>query len=258
MKILIRITITHLSALLVLLKAYNTNAQNENFEFDFGKSYTWENIISGKSEDESTIKWVNVNTVKKGWTVDSDGVLVNLGHPIGVVRSEKQYENFILHVEWKHIEPGGNSGVFAWSGADPKNDAVLPDGVEIQMLELDWVNLNAKDGVKPPIAYVHGEVWGVNGVVTVPDNPRGERSKSIENRCKGRGEWNTYDVVCVDGVIKLSVNGKFVNGISKSTQKKGYLCLESEGAEIHYRNFKVIELPPGVTSAEQIARELNK
>ncbi|MEQ8879363.1 MAG: DUF1080 domain-containing protein, partial [Cyclobacteriaceae bacterium] len=58
-----------------------------------------------------------------------------------------------------------------------------------------------------------------------------------------RGEWNTYDVVCVDGEIKLSVNGKFVNGISQSTQREGYMCLESEGAEIHFRNLKVIELP---------------
>ena len=70
---------------------------------------------------------------------------------------------------------------------------------------------------------------------------------------KGKGEWNTYDVVCVDGVIKLAVNGKFVNGISKSSQKKGYICLESKKAEIHFRNLKVIELPPGVTSAAQTA-----
>jgi hypothetical protein len=49
-------------------------------------------------------------------------------------------------------------------------------------------------------------------------------------------------VVCVDGTIKLSVNGKYVNGISKSTKKSGYICLESEGAEIHFRNIKVIEL----------------
>ncbi|GGW21993.1 3-keto-disaccharide hydrolase [Arenibacter certesii] len=252
-KISIRKQIAHLSVVLIALTGCHANAQNEAFEFEFGSDNTWENMISGKSGEEATIKWINVNTVKEGWTVGDDGVLVNLGHPIGVVRSEKQYENFILHVEWRHMEAGGNSGIFAWSGADPKGNSPLPDGVEIQMLELDWVNINAKDGVPQPIAYVHGEVWGVGGVVTKPDNPRGERSKSIENRAKGKGEWNTYDVVCVDGVIKLAVNGKFVNGISKSTQKKGYLCLESEGAEIHFRNLKVIELPPGVTSAEQIA-----
>jgi len=192
--------------------------------------------------------WVNVNTDKDTWSV-RNGELVCSGHPIGVMRSAKQYENFILHIEWKHIEPGGNSGVFAWSDAKPNEKSRLPNGVEVQMLELDWVNLNKQNGETPPIAYVHGELFGVNGVVTVPDNPRGERSKSIENRCKGRGEWNVYDVVAVDGVIKLSVNGKFVNGISRSSQKKGYLCLESEGAEIHFRNIKILELPPGVGAA---------
>ena len=88
---------------------------------------------------------------------------------------------------------------------------------------------------------------------TDPDNPRGTRSKSIENRALGRGQWNSYDVVAVDGVVKLSVNGKFVNGVRHSTQKKGYLCMESEGAEIHFRNIRIMELPPGVTSADQIA-----
>ncbi len=63
-------------------------------------------------------------------------------------------------------------------------------------------------------------------------------------------------MVAVDGVVKLSVNGKFVNGLSRSSQKKGYLCLESEGAEIHFRNIKIMELPPGVTAPEQIAPAL--
>ena len=150
-----------------------------------------------------------------------------------------------------HIEPGGNSGVFVWSSAEPNPTTRLPDGVEVQMLELEWVKLNTRDGRTPPLAYVHGELFGVNGVKTVPDNPRGERSMSVENRARPRGEWNTYDVVAVDGVIKLSVNGKFVNGISRSSQKKGYLCLESEGAEIHFRNITLLELPPGVTPPDR-------
>jgi hypothetical protein len=198
--------------------------------------------------------WVNVNTAEDTWSV-RDGVLVCSGRPIGVMRSEMQFQNFVLHIEWMHIEPGGNSGVFVWSDAQPDPRTRLPNGVEVQMLELDWVNLNKRNGETPPIAYVHGELFGVGGVQTVPDNPRGTRSKSIENRAEGRGEWNTYDVVAVDGVIKLSVNGKFVNGISRSSQKKGYLCLESEGAEIHFRNIQIMELPPGVTASEQAAPE---
>jgi hypothetical protein len=199
--------------------------------------------------------WVNVNTAEDTWRVEN-GELVCSGQPIGVMRSEKQYENFVLHIEWMHTEPGGNSGVFIWSNARPNPTSRLPNGVEVQMLELDWPKLNMRDGNMPPVAYVHGELFGVGGVKTVPDNPRGERSMSIENRCKGRGEWNTYDVVAVDGVVKLSVNGKFVNGISRSTQKKGYLCLESEGAKIRFRNIRIMELPPGVTTADQAAPEL--
>ena len=223
--------------------------------FEFGSEESLENVLAKKNKWKSDIKWYDVNTADTTWSKKGD-VLICKGNPIGVVRSEKQYENFILHVEWKHMEPGGNSGTFVWSSARPGKNR-LPDGVEVQMLELDWVNLNTRNGVKPPVAYVHGELFGVGGVETVPDNPRGTRSKSIENRAKGRGEWNTYDVICVDGVIKLSVNGKVVNGISKSTQKKGYLCLEAEGAEIHFRNLKIIELPPGVTSVDQVAPEFN-
>ena len=161
----------------------------------------------------------------------------------------------MLHIEWMHMEAGGNSGVFVWSDAEPDPRTRLPDGVEVQMLELEWPNLHKINGVTPPLAYVHGELFGVGGVRTTPDNPRGERSMSIENRCKGKGEWNTYDVVAIDGVIKLSVNGKFVNGISNATKRKGYLCLESEGAEIHFRNMRIVELPPGGSGAEQVAKE---
>lgn len=211
----------------------------------------WKDLFNGKD----LTGWVNVNTAKDTWTV-RDGMIINTGLPIGVMRTDKQYENFILHIEWMHMTAGGNSGVFAWSegSVPPEKNERLPKGLEVQMLELDWVNLNKDEKGNPrPIAYVHGELFGANGLKTKPDNPRGERSKSIENRCKGKGEWNVYDVVCVDGVVKLSVNGKFVNGISQSSVKKGYLCLEAEGAEIHFRNIKIMELPPGVTSTKQTA-----
>ena len=209
--------------------------------FRFGDEYGLQKIISDEMVAGVPVKWIQVNTEAETWEVNGNELKCS-GHPIGVIRSEKRYGNFLLHIEWKHMEPGGNSGTFVWSDAEPGNNR-LPNGVEVQMLELDWVNLNTRDGEKPPDAYVHGEIFGVGGVETVPDNPRGRRSKSVENRCKGRGEWNTYDVVCVDGTIKLSVNGKFVNGISKSTKREGFICLESEGAEIHFRNIRIIRLP---------------
>jgi len=203
----------------------------------------WRDLFNGKD----LTGWVDVNTAPDTWSV-RDGLLVCSGQPIGVMRTDRQYENFILQVEWRHMEPGGNSGMFVWSEPTPGPGQRLTRGVEVQMLELEWcVQHNQTD------AYVHGELFGTMGLETVPDNPRGTRSKSIEKRCKGKGQWNEYIVVCVDGAIKLSVNGKFVNGISKAQVKKGYLCLESEGAEIHFRNIRIMELPPGVTTPEQTA-----
>lgn len=234
----------------VLLFMISSIAHAQDYTLEFGTEIPLGSALSIEEGASAPIRWINVNTADDTWRVEGEE-LVSTGLPIGVMRSEKQYENFILHVEWMHLEAGGNSGVFVWSKAIPDEKSRLPDGVEVQMLELDWVNLNKRNGETPPIAYVHGELFGVGGVKTVPDNPRGERSKSIENRCKGRGEWNTYDVVCVDGVIKLSVNGKFVNGISQSTQREGYLCLEAEGAPIRFRNLTIIELPPGQTVSEE-------
>jgi hypothetical protein len=196
--------------------------------------------------------WTNINTNPDTWAW-RDGMVVTTGKPIGVMCSDRMYENFVMHVEWMHMEAGGNSGVFLWSNATPGEKNRLPDGIEVQMLDLEWVKLNARNGVEPPIAYVHGELFGVGGVRIVPDNPRGERSMSFENRAIGKGQWNTYDVVAVDGVVKLSVNGKFVNGISQSARRKGYLCLEAEGSEIHFRNVRLLELPPGMATPEQTA-----
>ncbi len=197
--------------------------------------------------------WVDVNTSPETWQV-KDGLLVCSGLPIGVMRSERQYENFLLHIEWRHMKPGGNSGVFVWSEGQVPAGKRLPKGMEVQMLELEWVNLHRKANGEPQhIGYISGELFGAGGLTATPDHPRGSRSMSVELRCKGAGEWNVYDVVCVDGTVKLSINGKFVNSIRNSSVRKGYLCLESEGSEIHFRNIQILELPPGITTPEQQA-----
>lgn len=240
---------------LMVISAF-LNAYSQDFSFYFGEEMVLSDITSGNYGKAMPVKWINVNTVEKTWS-KMDDVLLCTGLPIGVMRSEKQYENFILHIEWKHMESGGNSGVFIWSNANPPENRVLPDGVEVQMLELDYFKVNPRPDISEANkeAYVHGHLFGVGGVTTLPDNRMGtsNRSNSLENRCFGRGIWNTYTVVAVDGVVKLSVNGKVVNGISQSSRKKGYICLESEGAEIHFRNIKIIELTPGVISPEEIA-----
>src|SRR6185436_459149 len=97
----------------------------------------WKELFNGKDLSG----WVNVNCDKDTWSV-RDGMIVCTGKPTGVMRTEKMYENFVLHVEWKHLAAGGNSGVFAWSNGKPQENSPYPKGLEIQMLELEWPNLN--------------------------------------------------------------------------------------------------------------------
>jgi len=219
-----------------------------NDDKDSEKGLGFVNLFNGKD----LTNWVDVNTSPDTWSV-KDGMLICSGHPIGVMRSEKQYENFILIIEWRHMEAGGNSGVFLWSDAKPKGR--LPKGMEVQMLELQWPYIHKKRNGEPNhLGYVSGELFGAGGMRAVPENPRGSRSMSYEMRCKGKGEWNRYVVVAVDGTVKLSINGKFVNGIREADLRKGYLCLESEGAEIHFRKIQIMELPDG--RAEELGMSL--
>ncbi len=141
------------SLIVFVLFSSTTNGQDRSIVF--GTETSLEQLISN-SEEEKSINWINVNTNPDTWHTERD-LLICKGMPIGVMRSEKQYENFILKVEWRHMEAGGNSGVFVWSDAKPDENSRLPGGVEVQMLELDWVKLNTRDGKVPPIAYVHGE-----------------------------------------------------------------------------------------------------
>ena len=61
----------------------------------------WKDLFNGKD----LTGWIDVNTSPSTWYV-KDGLLICRGKPIGVMRSEKQYENFLLHVEWRHMEAG--------------------------------------------------------------------------------------------------------------------------------------------------------
>lgn len=141
----------------------------------FGEEIVLDQVTPVKKIKGKLIQWFQINTNDDTWKLKDDE-LICTGHPIGIIRSEKEYENFIMHIEWKHMEAGGISGTFVWSKAIPGENR-LPDGVEVQMLELGWVNQNIRDGEKPPIAYVHGELFGVGGVEVVPDNPRGNAIK---------------------------------------------------------------------------------
>ena len=110
--------------------------------FSFGEEFDLQQSFSGEAAIGAPVNWIQVNTEANTWKVRGQELICS-GHPIGVIRSEKRYENFLLHIEWKHMEAGGNSGTFVWSDAEP-GDNRLPNGVEVQMLELDWIKLNTR------------------------------------------------------------------------------------------------------------------
>ena len=39
--------------------------------------------------------------------------------------------------------------------------------------------------------------------------------------------------------VSMTLNGKEVSGGTQCVPAKGYICLEAEGSEIHFRNLKI-------------------
>src|SRR4051812_41204172 len=62
--------------------------------------------------------WVPVNVAPETFTA-RDGLIVSTGKPTGVMRTDRLYENFVIELEWRHLQPGGNAGLFVWSDALP-------------------------------------------------------------------------------------------------------------------------------------------
>ena len=57
--------------------------------------------------------WVNVNCHPSTFFV-KDGMIVTTGKPTGYLRTDRQYENFILEMDWLHVNTKavGKSGLF--------------------------------------------------------------------------------------------------------------------------------------------------
>jgi hypothetical protein len=150
-----------------------------------------------------------------------------------------QYENFVLEVEWRHLSSGGNSGVFIWGTPIAAPGVPFLRGIEVQVLDHGF-NIPGKNEWYT----THGDVFPIHGATMKPFG-RHNKSRSFpsEERSKGSPEWNHYRIVCSNGVIRLSVNGKEVSGGEDCNYRKGYLALESEGAPVEFRNLRIKELP---------------
>ncbi|QEL14467.1 family 16 glycoside hydrolase [Limnoglobus roseus] len=195
--------------------------------------------------------WVNANCAPSTFFVKGNEV-VTTGQPIGFLRTERMYENFEMEVEWMHVEKTkmANSGIYLWNDPLPAVGTPFTRGIEVQVL----LNYKPADGW----ATSEGDIFSIWGAKCKPDrpHPKGiERCLPSENRTKPAGEWNHYKIIANDGVVKLHVNGKEVSGVSQCSPRKGYLALESEGVECHFRNMTIKELPSTNPSKEQTATE---
>jgi 3-keto-disaccharide hydrolase len=196
-------------------------------------------------DGKSLAGWVNINCAPETWTV-RNGMLHCDGVPTGALRTEKQFENFILELEWRHLKPGGNAGVFIWASPLTAVGQPFLRSIEVQVLENAFGNTESHT--------THGDVFSIHGSTMKPFPPsRGERSFPTEHRSKPSPEWNHYRITCQGGTLRLAVNGKEVSGGEECVWRKGYLALESEGGEVDWRNLRIKELPPSGATPEQTA-----
>ena len=186
--------------------------------------------------------WVNVNTSPTTWSA-KNGEIFCTGVPTGVLRTEKSYRNFVLELEWMHESPTGNAGLFIWSDPITAKGQPFTRSVEVQIMLGDEYHEDGK------LMYTsQGDIFSIHGATMKPDRPHPAgwaRCLPSENRTKGAGEWNHYRVTAIDGTIKLAINGKEVSGAFDVNPREGFICLESEGSPVHFRNIRIQELPAG-------------
>jgi hypothetical protein len=122
----------------------------------------------------------------------------------------------------------------------------LPRGIEVQVLDLGYAEHYIKRHKKPADWFTsHGDVFpvGVKMRPFPPVAPNGRRSFPSKETTLGINNWNHYYVRAVDGEVRLWVNGEEVSGGDQISPSSGYLCLESEGSPIEFRNIRLRVLP---------------
>lgn len=196
---------------------------------------------------------------EKVFTVQ-DGMIHVSGKEFGYLATEKEFGNYHLSVEFKwgpathapRVNNARDNGIlFHMSGPDkiwPKSlefqiieggtgDLLLVEGTSIDFQEawrprLAAANLLSPDGRR----VVKGRVnWA--GRSPVWKDTLGIRGAQDLERPVG--EWNLLELVTQDGSIGYTVNGTVVLKGTGATPQKGRILLQSEGAEVFFRNLQL-------------------
>jgi hypothetical protein len=160
----------------------------------------------------------------------AEGIIQITGTQFGYMYTKEKYGNYILHAEWRWVEAkeSNNSGIFLLVET-PSNP--FPNGIECQLAAGqagDFILLNGSDLAE----YVQN-----------PNEPRPKFPMVYKKNAsseKPAGEWNKADIAVKDGVITVYINDVYQNtGTNKV--KTGYICLQSEGAAVQFRNVTLRE-----------------
>lgn len=167
-----------------------------------------------------------------------DQVLRISGEEFGYLMTEKLYHNFYLKLEFKwgekkwppRLDQKRDSGI-CYHVPDGTPDKIWPKSLECQIQEGDV-----------------GDIWLIdsttvkmeNGIRTQPRNF--QRVVKMRDSEKPNGEWNTVEVVSIDGHNRHIVNGVLVAESYEASEREGRILIQSEGAEVYYRNIQIKEL----------------
>lgn len=169
------------------------------------------------------------------WSI-ADGVLKCTGKPTGFLITQDSYKDYALRLKWRYPKElkVGNSGVLIHCR---KENVVWPVCVEAQL----------RSGRA-------GDLWlqtAAEVKLTVPDGRRDADDKTMRHIWRNPkdgdidkpfGEWNDMEIVCKDGSIAVSVNGKLVNEGKDCNLTEGRIALQAEGTEIHFRDIEMKRL----------------
>ena len=169
--------------------------------------------------------------VTKTWSV-ANGVVRCVGKPAGYMRTEKDYADYLFHVEWRWPGRGGNSGALVHMSG--------PDKVWPKSLECQLASGNAGD------FWLIGEGRRyLENIETAEHAKGGERvrdrrvTKLKTSSEKPLAQWNAYDIICKDDWVVVLVNGVLQNVGTRCSVTSGKICLQSEGTPIEFRNIYI-------------------
>lgn len=193
--------------------------------------------------------FANANCKDDTWKWKNEILSCN-GNCVGVLNTKKEYTNFELMLEWKHLQKAGNSGVFVWtpkSSLESLKPNALPEGIECQVLDHGYTEqYEANSGNKATWFTTNGDVFPVGKSKMKPfppTSPNGRRSFPSAEQTLGFNQWNHYYIRAINGEIRLWVNGHEVSGGNSCEPATGFIALESEGAPIEFRKIRIRVLP---------------